>query len=202
MFDIYVILKAAITVDGFLGADKRLVISGPQDREAVLELRDSVDAILVGAGTLRADNPSLLAKSTKPLRVVLSKTAKFSTDLNLFNDDLAQTIVYHCNVELKDKTGYYYFNSETLNLQVVLKHLSTLGVKRLLVEGGADILNQFYQQDLFNELRLSIGAQYWGKQGTRLMLNNDKKLKLETQRLGSNFIHYYRNLNSRIEHLL
>lgn len=188
----YIILKAAITVDGFLGARERLILSSPEDREAVLELRDTVDAILIGAGTLKADNPSLLAKSKKPIRVVITRHANFKAGLNLFIDSLARTLVYHSNPSCKEKSDYYYF--EKLDLNSILKHLKSIGIKRLLVEGGASVLSQFYSHGLFDELRLSVSEQYHGKEGLRLSLANNKKLKLAKQeKLGAGHILYYSN---------
>lgn len=189
----YIILKAAITVDGFLGAKERLIVSGPEDRQAVLELRDSVDAILVGAGTVRADNPSLLARSKKPIRVVLSRSARLEQNLNLFNDSKVRTLVYHNNDKINNKNDYFYFDSNKLSLEKVIEHLSSIGVKRLLVEGGADVLSQFYSLGLYNELRLSVGGKIWGKAGQSLKLNSRDELKLiETKILGENVVLTYR----------
>ncbi len=188
----HIILKAAITVDGFLGANKRLIISSSEDRQAVLELRDSVDAILIGAGTLRADNPSLLGKSKKPIRVVLTKNANFELNLNLLTDNLARTVIYHSNPSYCDKNDYFYL--EKLELNSVLKHLASIGVKRLLVEGGASILSQFYAQGLFDELRLSVSEQYHGNEGLRLALIGNHQLKLTSiERLGTSQILHYSN---------
>ena len=197
MSDIFIILKAAISVDGYLGAKERLIVSGPGDRQEVNKLRESVDAILVGAGTVRADNPSLLHKSSSanPIRVVLSKSAKLSPDLNLLNDNLARTIVYHCSAELvspNTEVEFCFLGKDTLDLKQVLAHLATLGVRRLLVEGGAEVLKQFYSQGLFNQIRLSVGPQYLGKAGVRLVLGSKHKLRLtNVEVLGQNTVHSY-----------
>ena len=65
----YTILSCAVSLDGYLddASPDRLILSGPEDLDEVDELRASVDAILVGAGTIRADNPRLLVRS--PARI-------------------------------------------------------------------------------------------------------------------------------------
>src|SRR5262249_1291700 len=62
---IHVILKCAMSLDGFLddGSPRRLVLSGPEDLDRVDEVRASCDAVLVGANTVRRDNPRLLIRS-------------------------------------------------------------------------------------------------------------------------------------------
>ncbi|HWN31983.1 MAG TPA: dihydrofolate reductase family protein, partial [Pseudonocardia sp.] len=63
----YVLLSAAVSVDGYLddASLERLMLSSPEDFDAVDEVRAGVDAILVGAGTVRADNPRLLVRSAE-----------------------------------------------------------------------------------------------------------------------------------------
>ena len=77
----HITLKIALTVDGLISEkDKRLLISSKEDLEEVNEIRKKVDAILIGANTLRIDNPSLLAKGIEKqaVRVVISKELCFS----------------------------------------------------------------------------------------------------------------------------
>ena len=60
----YTIVSCAVSLDGYLddASPDRLILSGPQDLDEVDELRARADAILVGAGTVRADNPRLLVR--------------------------------------------------------------------------------------------------------------------------------------------
>ncbi len=167
----HVILKVAITVDGYIGLyDKRLLISSSADLNSVNEIRSQVDAILIGANTLRTDNPSLLVKgSTKqPVRVVISKSAKFDFNLKLFKDNKSKVIIYHSN---KNVSGFNYL--EDLTIENVLKDLSRLGVQKLLVEGGAEVFKQFYELGIFNELRVSIGTMFLGQDGVSIDLNEN-----------------------------
>ena len=63
----YVLLSAAVSLDGYLDdtTPERLLLSSPADFDRVDEVRASVDAILIGAGTIRADNPRLLVNSAE-----------------------------------------------------------------------------------------------------------------------------------------
>lgn len=66
----YVLLSAAVSLDGFLDdtGPERLLLSGPADFDRVDEVRAASDAILIGAGTLRTDNPRLLVNSPSAAR--------------------------------------------------------------------------------------------------------------------------------------
>ncbi len=189
----HIILKIALTVDGYIAEqNKRLLISSKEDLEQVNEIRKEVDAILIGANTLRVDNPSLLAKGIdkQPIRVVISQDAKFDESLNLFSDNKSRTVVYHANSEITDKKDFFFL--EKLTLSKVLKHIEQLGVGKLLVEGGAKIFKQFYEQGLFSELRISVGEKFLGSLGVGFDLNKNNNIKLKSiDKLGSSAVHLY-----------
>ena len=133
----------------------------------------------------------LVKNSTKkPIRVVLSNSAKFDHNLNLFGDNKSRTVVYHSNSEITDRKDFFFMEKITLN--EVLKHLEKLGVNKLLVEGGAEIFKQFYEQGLFSELRVSVGKKFLGSLGVELDLENDNNIKLKSiNKLGSSAVHLY-----------
>ncbi len=86
-----VIVSVATSMDGYMDdlRPERLVFSSPRDWTEVYRLRGSVDAILVGTGTLRADNPGLRAKGygPDPLRVTISRSGNLDRSLKFFTDD-------------------------------------------------------------------------------------------------------------------
>ncbi len=112
-----VILSCAVTLDGYLndrGPD-RLELSTPDDRDEVDALRAASDAIVVGAGTIRADNPSLLVRSAarraarelagrspSPMRVVLTRSGRIPADSNVLRDGQAATVVCHATSPRQD----------------------------------------------------------------------------------------------------
>ncbi|MEV6616554.1 dihydrofolate reductase family protein [Streptomyces sp. NPDC051051] len=178
----YVLLSAAVSLDGYLddtGPD-RLLLSGPADFDRVDEVRASVDAILVGAGTIRADNPRLLVNSPVrraarvaagkpeyPLKVTVSGTGEL--------DPAAQ--FWHTGGEkvlLTTDAGADRARALGLAADVVplgpgldwrrlLEHLHDVrGVRRLMVEGGGTIHTQLLQEGLADELQLVLAPLFVG----------------------------------------
>jgi 5-amino-6-(5-phosphoribosylamino)uracil reductase len=154
----YVVLSAAVSLDGALDdrTERRLILSGPQDLDAVDELRASCDAILVGAGTVRADNPRLLVRSPvrraarqarglppTPARVVLSHRGDLDPGAAIHTGGPAPLVL---GGELTDVFG----------------HLARRGIGRLLVEGGASVLTAVLAAGLADELRLAVGPVFVG----------------------------------------
>jgi riboflavin biosynthesis pyrimidine reductase/pyrimidine deaminase RibD-like protein len=150
-----VILSCAVSLDGYLddATPERLLLSNAADFDRVDELRASCDAILVGAGTVRADNPRLLVRdparrtarvalgqSASPLRVVLARSSTPDPAAAVFTAEGAETLVV---------------TSADGQLGPVLDQLAARGIGRLMVEGGAAVLSEFLAQDLADEIQLA-----------------------------------------------
>jgi len=142
----WVVLKAAVTLDGKL-APRRGVqqwISSEPSRRLVHRWRNELDAVLVGAGTVRADDPSLtvrgVAKGRNPLRVVLGKVPRRARLLRQPGETLA----------------------EEGPLRSVLRRLARRGITSVLVEGGARVYGQFLASGLWDELRLFVAPKVFG----------------------------------------
>jgi 5-amino-6-(5-phosphoribosylamino)uracil reductase len=158
----YVIASCAISVDGCLDdtSPRRLILSGPEDLDEVDELRASVDAILVGAGTIRADNPRLLLRSPDrvaarvarglpghPLRVTLTASGDLDPAANFFTGP---------------GTPLAYQGAD-LTLRKVLHDLHAhRDVATVLLEGGARVLADALSQSLADELRLAVAPFFVG----------------------------------------
>ena len=153
----YVLLKWAQTADGYINSDSgHLVVSSPITRTIMHRERAGYDAILIGANTLRNDNPSLDVRfwnGNSPLRVVVTETGKgFSSQMKLFADS-AKTIVFSKNPEATSSLA------ETVKFCDFPQMLSTLyqkGVTSIMVEGGTKILQQFLSQGLWDEARVEM----------------------------------------------
>jgi len=131
----YVVLKMASTIDGRIAAADGTSkwITGQTARKRVHELRAQSDAIVVGAGTVRADNPSLTVRDVdgpSPRRIVLGKISD-------------QALVHPCT----QWTG---------TLPDLLDTLGKEGVVQLLVEGGAHVAASFHRERLINQYIMHI----------------------------------------------
>ncbi len=161
----YVVLKTAITLDGFIAdrEGKSKWISNSQSRMEVHRLRSQMDAVLVGAGTVRADNPKLsvrMVKGRNPLNIVLNNSGNLPPESNVFKKG---TILVTAPDALTDEKkrifesiGVKVMENDGSELAPLLKSFATMGLTSLLVEGGAEIFGAFLEQGLVNEFRIYV----------------------------------------------
>ncbi len=157
----YVILKAAVSLDGKLATRRNQSqwISGEESRLQVQKLRAESDAIMVGAATLRSDNPSLTVRGIKlkkepPLRVIACfDTPPYSPDYKIL-DKAAPTRMYvranNAQSKLWREAGIQVVVAPTII--DILKHLAEHGCLQLLVEGGGMLFSSFLEARLADEL--------------------------------------------------
>jgi riboflavin-specific deaminase-like protein len=172
----YVLLSCATSADGYLddASQRRLILSGPADLARVDEVRAGCDAILVGAETIRRDNPRLLirdpglqaaraarGKPEHPARVTLTATGDLDSHARFFAPG-APRLVY-CATPALAKARARLGNAavlidagDPLSVDFLLKDLAERSVARLLVEGGAQVLAEFLARDLADQLDLAI----------------------------------------------
>lgn len=179
----FVLLKIATSLDGYLDDNslKRIVFSSPEDILEVDQLRAEADAILVGAGTIRKDNPRLLirseeleqlrlaqGKSRHPIKVTYSQSGNLPLECNFFCLGESKKIVYLSKeAVIKENLNYCaevvrMELSPTLILNDLVKH----GVKKLLIEGGAKTAAWFLKENLVDEIRIAIAPYFLGKKGS------------------------------------
>lgn len=177
----YVVLKAAMTLDGRIATrtgDSKWV-SGPASRELVHQWRNRFDAILVGAGTVKADNPRLTARlageeTRDPLRVILDGRLSTDPKAKVYRQrSKAPTIVvvpertsaakrrpfgtgHNEVVGLPGKNG-------RVDLGALLDELGRRNVVSLMVEGGAEVHGQFLSGGFADELRLFLAPKLLGE---------------------------------------
>jgi diaminohydroxyphosphoribosylaminopyrimidine deaminase / 5-amino-6-(5-phosphoribosylamino)uracil reductase len=158
----YVTLKYAQTLDGRIAAKTghSQWISSPKSLKLSHQLRAVSDAILIGSGTLKADNPKLttrLVKGKNPIRIVLSASGKFSANRALFTDGEAPTFVAMPSQVARNSRGHFQVISlrktkDGLDLSQLLKELGKMGIMNLLVEGGAGALTSFMRHKLADKM--------------------------------------------------
>lgn len=172
----YVLLSAAVSLDGYLddSGPERLLLSSPADFDRVDEVRASVDAILVGAGTIRADNPRLLVNSPGrraarvaagrpeyPLKVTVSGSGELDPDAKFWHTG-GEKVLYTTEKGAERAHGLGLAADVVplgpdLDWPALLTHLyEERGVRRLMVEGGGTIHTQLLRQGLADELQLVL----------------------------------------------
>ncbi|MHB8876181.1 MAG: bifunctional diaminohydroxyphosphoribosylaminopyrimidine deaminase/5-amino-6-(5-phosphoribosylamino)uracil reductase RibD [Myxococcaceae bacterium] len=179
----YVTLKAAISLDGKLATatgDSRWV-TGPKARARVHELRDRVDAVLVGANTVLRDDPRLTTRipggrGRDPMRVVVDSHLRSSPKRKIFSgESKARVVVATLEAEGSAKAkrlaavGAEVWKLRArggrVDLAALLDRLAKEGCLHLLVEGGAELFGAFLTQRLADELWLFVAPKLVGSSG-------------------------------------
>ena len=182
----WVTLKAAVSLDGKLAIARGLQtwLTGEASRLAVHRLRDQADVVMVGAGTVRADNPRLNTRLPKgsgrdPTRLVLSSDLKLDPGAFLFTQpSTAPTIVATLQSERSKRArqlserGARIWQLKGLNgeedrvpLEPLLRRLAEAGHMHVMVEGGAELHTAFIEAGLADELWLFVAPKLVGAQG-------------------------------------
>jgi 5-amino-6-(5-phosphoribosylamino)uracil reductase len=173
----YVLLSVAMSADGYIdsAAGQRLLLSGPEDLDRVDEVRASCDAIMVGAHTVRTDDPRLLVQSTQrrkrrlslgltasPVKVTITGSGDLDPQANFFAADGAAKLAYAsaaAAAQLGQRLGgqaEVVTLPDDAGLAWMLADLAGRGIGRLMIEGGARVLAQALSEGLADELRLAV----------------------------------------------
>ena len=123
------------------------------------------------------DNPELTARlceGNQPLRLILDRSLRLSTELNVF-DDSTKTLVFTTKYRKDtDVTEYIKINFDFLHQEIV-KELFERNIQSILIEGGRETLQSFIDIDLWDEARVFIGCEKICKGITAPLLNSSKK---------------------------
>jgi 2,5-diamino-6-(ribosylamino)-4(3H)-pyrimidinone 5'-phosphate reductase len=163
----WVIVNAAMSLDGRIALPSRRQtrISSEEDMARVHRLRAEVDAVLVGIGTVLADDPKLTVKEAyvkaarQPLRIVLDSGGRTPPTAQVL-DGRAPTLI----VTTKE-SAMTFSNAEVVrcgigrvDLGELLSHLSARRIRTVLVEGGEETITQFLRAGLVDEVRVFVGS--------------------------------------------
>ncbi|MEK4486226.1 bifunctional diaminohydroxyphosphoribosylaminopyrimidine deaminase/5-amino-6-(5-phosphoribosylamino)uracil reductase RibD [Psychrobacillus sp. FSL H8-0484] len=175
----FVISKFAMTLDGKLAAHTghSKWITGEEARADVHMLRHQVDAILVGVGTVLADNPSLTTRlpeggGKNPIRIILDSELRTPLDANVMQTEVAETIIVTSleadteKVKLYKAKGVSIINvsreENGLSLQEMLEKLYKRGITDVLVEGGGAVNASFLRANLIDKYFIYMAPKVLG----------------------------------------
>jgi diaminohydroxyphosphoribosylaminopyrimidine deaminase/5-amino-6-(5-phosphoribosylamino)uracil reductase len=171
----FVIAKWAMSLDGKTTGnhldDKQ--ITGLNSEKLTHDIRQQVDAILVGANTVLYDNPKLTARNStnakQPVRIVLAGQKYFPDDLNLCTHPTSKTIIVATKETLKNVAHIKADHVQLLlvpenmqkqvHLPSLLEELGKLGISSLLVEGGMTVHKNFLEENLINKMYVYLAPK-------------------------------------------
>lgn len=165
-----VVINAAMSLDGKIAlADSRPVkLSPPEDVRRVHALRAHADAILVGVGTVLVDDPKLtvdpeVSSGRHPLRIVLDSDGKTPEAAKVL-DGRAETLIVTSAGCMKTFPNAEVFRAgaDEVDLDALLDHLGSRGVRVLLVEGGSTVIWSFLRHGLVDEVKVFVASRVLG----------------------------------------
>lgn len=170
----FVILKSALSLDGKIATrtGESQWITGARAREKVHVIRDRVDAILVGAGTVLKDNPYLTARLKKknckhPVRVILDSRCQVPLSANVFNNSAEERVIYATLSKIPDSRSKALEKKhvevlrvnkkrQRMDLDHLMRLLGERQISSLLVEGGAEVNSRFIKDGLVDKAILFL----------------------------------------------
>ena len=179
----YTLLSCGMSIDGYLGsaAPRRLELSNDADFDRVDAVRASCDAIMVGAATVRIDNPRLLVRSRNrreartvrglppsPMKVTVSERLELDPRADFFTTGDVEKLVYCTSPRLVDArsrleaVATVVDGGRRVKMRRLTEDLGERGVRRLMVEGGGKVHTQFLTDGLVDELQLVVAPFFVG----------------------------------------
>jgi len=163
----YFILKWAQTANGYFAPNdtSQQWISGPEAKILTHQWRSEEDAILVGKNTVLADNPQLNTREVQgknPIRIVIDRNLVISGDFHIFND-AAKTIIFN-EVKTEVVNNIHFIQMEDMHFylpQKIAYQLYLMDIQSVIIEGGANILQQFIVSNLWDEARVFTSKTTW-----------------------------------------
>ncbi len=179
----YTILSCSISLDGYLdgATPERLVLSNDADLDRVDGIRADCDAILVGAATVRNDNPRLLVRDPgrrrqrrarglgeTPIKVTVTEHGRLDACSNFFATGASEKLVYCASGSVPAArrrlaaVATVIDGGEPLRIPGLIEDLYRRGVRRLMVEGGGRVHTQFLTTGTADELHLVVAPFFVG----------------------------------------
>ena len=172
-----------MSIDGYLGSasPRRLELSNDADFDRVDAVRASCDAIMVGATTVRLDNPRLLVRSQtrrdartargvppSPIKVTVTERLDLDPRADFFTVGDIEKLVYCATPRVPDArsrlgtVASVIDGGQKVDMRNLSEDLGARGVQRLMVEGGGNVHTQFLTDNLVDELQLVVAPFFVG----------------------------------------
>jgi 5-amino-6-(5-phosphoribosylamino)uracil reductase len=179
----YTLLSCGMSLDAYLDGpgEDRVLFSNDADFDRVDAVRAGCDAILVGAATVRNDDPRLLVRDPSrrarrvargqcpsPVKVTLTEHADLDTGARFFTAGDSDKLVYCPTGTVEDartrlgRVATVIDGGRRVDVRSVSEDLYSRGVRRLMVEGGGSVHTQFLTADLADELHLVVAPFFVG----------------------------------------
>jgi 5-amino-6-(5-phosphoribosylamino)uracil reductase len=179
----YTLLSCSMSIDGYLGSatPRRLELSNDADFDRVDAVRASCDAILVGAETVRKDNPRLVVRSQarrdertsrglapSPIKVTVTERVQLDACADFFTTGDSEKLVYCTSARVAGARSRLAPMATVVDaghpveMRRISEDLGARGVRRLMVEGGGKVHTQFLTDDLVDELQLVVAPFFVG----------------------------------------
>jgi 5-amino-6-(5-phosphoribosylamino)uracil reductase len=189
----YVLLSCGMSIDGYLddASEQRLLLSNDADFDRVDAVRAGCDAIMVGATTVRRDNPRLLVRSPArqadrtarglpphPLKVTVTRQGQLDPCAAFFAAGDCEKLVYCATPAVPAARARFgpvatvVDGGQPVDVQWLAEDLGKRGVGRLMVEGGGTILTQFLAAGLADELHLVVAPFFVGDSRARRLVGD------------------------------
>jgi 5-amino-6-(5-phosphoribosylamino)uracil reductase len=191
----YTVLSCGMSIDGYLdgATDERLLLSNEADLDRVDAVRASCDAILVGAATVRNDNPRLLVRDParrdarvarglppSPAKVTVTCGAELDACAQFFATGDTGKLVYCASAtvaQARSRLGSVATvidGGHPVSMERLGQDLHERGVRRLMVEGGGTVHTQFLTADLVDELHLVVAPFFVGSSRARRFVDDGR----------------------------
>jgi 5-amino-6-(5-phosphoribosylamino)uracil reductase len=179
----YILLSCGMSIDGYLDSatPRRLELSNDADFDRVDAVRASCDAILIGAATVRKDNPRLLVRSKtrrdertarglppSPMKVTVTERVELDPRSDFFTTGDIEKLVYCVSPQVVDarsrlgRMATVVDGGQRIEMRRLSEDLGARGVQRLMVEGGGKVHTQFLTDNLADELQLVVAPVFVG----------------------------------------
>lgn len=204
----WAVMKAGMSLDGRISRERGQggAITGPESWQRVHELRNELDAILIGIGTALIDNPNLtcrLEDGRDPLRVVLDSQLRLPPDAQMLGQESAAQTWIFCRKDaplerrsVLEQAGAVIHPIDTdqdgrLDLRQVLRCLGQRDITSVLVEGGAAVHGAFLRAGLIDQAFLFLAPHFLGERGTPLFTGSAPEVllkEIKTETLGNDLL--------------